>query len=940
MPFALYTYRRVGDLESALRALPPAEERMFLVAGSGDRRLLDRALRGKIAGAVRRWDELYRYFSQALRVEAPRVQLDPPDHWLLVHDLVRRYAEKGGILPAGARRSGFLSLLGSQIRELIREDVGPDALEGLYAPDDEMGAAFRSLYSGYLSALDECKLSDSAGVTTQTRLLLDLPGADAVCWQLELVLVGFASLTHSQLALTRALVRHGASVKLFAPVSGMSDAYGAAQQFGVDGEELSPRSPWHVRELEGGDPRQEFETAARSLALWESGCGPLGDLGPWPGWEAVAASVPRERLPEAYEVFSRYGLPYSPAFRVKVSETPLWQLASACLDAASGGWQTEPTLRLLSLPWLCGGKLDVKGLRSSHLRGAGAWSGALKDTSAAEDFAACLAFARAVNAGGTAGTLLKALYDFLCARALKAARLVVEYPELDAVISLFSSALRELDRKLLFVREVVRDLGPFGSQELPRSDARAWLAAWADGTTVEQPGGGQGCMTVFTGTPPTLFHAPYWFLFGVTADQWPGGLRESPLLSEAQKEQLHGAAALGLDRSHLPLLGEQRQQREVLFRRLIACGDRCTILCRSLTDQQDRPLDESPLIKAAEADGWCVCGPKVTRGLDSLLVSCDEPLLAPVEARRPNLRVENGLPPERSCPGSFDVTLDTVRLSAVDDYATCPYMFALRHVLKYPEPPRVGEYDVLRGGTAVHRLWERVWRAYAKGGYQSSVAALTDRFFDETIEEEYPSLLSSPSLRRSLVELRYRVNRCAVRQDELEVVLLELRVGTECEVDLPPLKIGNITFTGRCDRLDRFRDGSFMLWDYKAGSSNGYRGAYQLACYALALGAENCAGWAYICQRDGRICGTWNAGLGLNSEHLIIAKAGRQVLSPESCMEDARELLTRIDQAVKDGDYPPTFENAKSFCSYCAYASLCRRGELSADVEKEEENEE
>ena len=65
MPFELYTYRRIGDLERLLRALPPARGRTFLVAGSGDRELLAGVLSEADTSPqyqIRRWDELYRFF--------------------------------------------------------------------------------------------------------------------------------------------------------------------------------------------------------------------------------------------------------------------------------------------------------------------------------------------------------------------------------------------------------------------------------------------------------------------------------------------------------------------------------------------------------------------------------------------------------------------------------------------------------------------------------------------------------------------------------------------------------------------------------------------------------------------------------------------------------------------------------------------------------------
>ncbi|MDY3869112.1 MAG: PD-(D/E)XK nuclease family protein [Pyramidobacter sp.] len=951
MPFTLWTYRRVSDLERQLRTLPPADGRMFLVAGSGDRELLRSILAGSPAGAreyaIRRWDELYRYFSDALEVEKPRVQLDPPDHWLLLRGLLDQRIRSGAPLPPGAFRRGFISILGSQIRELISEEIMPEHLEGLFCEDDVLGRSFIELYRGYCGALDANGLSDSAGVTTQTRLLLG-DGSEDACRKLDLTLVGFSSLTHSQLELVRALVRRGASVRFCAPAAPMKGEYGAAQQFGTDGEDLSRNfEPFRVLRLESGDPRQEFETVARTLALWEQGEGALAARAEWPGWERIAVSVPRSRLGEAREVFSRYDLPCFWNFRLKVSETPLWRLSSACLEAASGAWQTEPVLRLLAQPWLCGASVDVQALRRKRPRGADAWRNALEGDERSA-FDACCAYAEKIRSGGTALELLTALHEFAAGRALSVARAVEQAAELDDEIRVFCEAQAELERKILFIREVVRDLGEFCAQRLSGAEAAAYLSAWADGTTVDQGVQFSGSMNVFADTPPTLFHAPYWIMTGAAAPNWPGGLKESPMLADEQKEELHALPALSLDRTHLPLLAEQRKQREFLFRRLAACGDVCTIIARSATDDEDRPLDETAFVSAAAEDGWIqpfdAAGetltaslpkaPDIARGLDRLLGAFDETILTPVETRSPDLTAEHTLPNVRTRPEKLDIAFGSLAFSAVDEYSGCPYRFALSRLMKYEEPLRDGEYDVLRGGSAVHALWEEVWKRYLSEGART-ISGLVSEMADGILEQTYPELLSSPALRRARCDLMFRVERCARLQDSLEEVLAPQRLESKLEFTLPPYVCGGVTFHGRCDRLDILEDGRFFLWDYKAGRGANYKRAFQLPCYALALKESPdweikvCAGWGYVGLKDACAAGFWDGELNLPGNGKPVS--GQSKATMESQLDDARELLRAIAQSAQSGQYIPNYTS--SSCTYCSFAALCRRGEMSAEAE-------
>lgn len=952
MPFEMYRYRRIGDLESALRNLPRVSGRVFLVADSRDRLLLSRILCsgperpdcGNPDFKIRRWDEIYRYFADELRAEHPKVQIDPPDHWLLLKGILGRCAAEGLALPPSAGRHGFLTLLGTQIRELIREEVTPESLEKLFSGSGVTGESFVRLYQEYLGALEERSLSDSAGVTTEARRLIENSDAQAVktaCSRLDIVLVGFSSLTHSQLHLIRAMVGRGAMVRCCSPEGAMEGGFGTQEQFGEDGTELTPgAAPFQVRILEGGDPRQEIETAARTAALWEQKQGPLAGR-EFPGWENIAFSVPSGRLDEAKEVFSRYGLPVFWNFRLKVTQTPLWGLASMCLDAASGGWQTEPVLRLLSQPWLCGLDLDVKALRSSHPRGCRKWAGvlaALNDGGRAlQCLKSCADFASAVQKGGEAVELLEALRIFTSGLQRNAAVRTLMSPDTDSDLALYSAALQELERKILLVREVVRDLGSYGRQKLAGADAAAYLAAWADGTTVAQGGEKAGCMNVFADTPPTLFHVPYFFLIGTEASSWPGGLKESPIIDETLKLRLHETAALGLDRDHLPLLSEKRRQREFLFRRLTACGDTMTFLCYSLQDESEHPQEITPFFRAEEKEGWAAeAAPRITRTLETLLQPRSEARLSPVEIWQPDPVRDRTLPPSRVMPGHLNVSADSVSLSSVDDYAACPYFFALRHLLKYDEAKPAGEYDVLRGGTALHDLWLRVWQRYsAPGDAVRTISGLAEELFAEVMRADYPALLTPP-LARTLRHLRFETQRCAKLQDSCETRLRPLRRRAECEYTLPVLEVDGVKFTGRCDRLDILQDGEFMLWDYKSGASGRYKSALQLACYALALKgrAEDCkrpAGWAYLCMRDGGTAGVWTPEYSLLTAQDEDGETPRRSRKPahaevEERLDAAEALLRSIAASLEQGFFPPNYEGGQ--CRNCSYKALCRRGEF------------
>ncbi|MBP5211352.1 MAG: PD-(D/E)XK nuclease family protein, partial [Pyramidobacter sp.] len=168
----------------------------------------------------------------------------------------------------------------------------------------------------------------------------------------------------------------------------------------------------------------------------------------------------------------------------------------------------------------------------------------------------------------------------------------------------------------------------------------------------------------------------------------------------------------------------------------------------------------------------------------------------------------------------------------------------------------------------------------------------------------------------------------------LETVLRPLRLAVECELDLPPLTVGGVAFTGRCDRLDRLRDGRFLLWDYKSDRAEDHKRAYQLACYALAQEerGEPCGGWGYFGLKDGKVAGLWDDDL---RETL---GQGRSMIAKNDHMTAAGELLSAMAASLNTGDFPPAYESSR--CRYCSFAALCRRGEFRGELEEEEEHDE
>ena len=109
----------------------------------------------------------------------------------------------------------------------------------------------------------------------------------------------------------------------------------------------------------------------------------------------------------------------------------------------------------------------------------------------------------------------------------------------------------------------------------------------------------------------------------------------------------------------------------------------------------------------------------------------------------------------------------------------------------------------------------------------------------------------------------------------------------------------------------------------------------QLASYALALEKSEgrCAGWAYLTLKDGSWTGAWSGDL----EEALGLKRLRDDQRPQAAIPSARQLLEDIAASLKRGEFPPNFNS--DACRYCSYAGLCRRGELTGEIEDDENGE-
>lgn len=450
--------------------MPSSEDRALLRA-----LLPEPATLSRERPRIRLWNDLYREAADLLAPEEIlRRQIDPPDHHLILLRLVaeeRRTA--AGALPPPLRHRGFVTLLGEQIRELLREDVSPrdlalslgcgdacgtfsSAAEAPSPPpcpkDDPAAALLCRLYHRYLDYLERQGLADSAAVPSLTRdLLARLRTAPASMQSFpaeegraiprpqgiralpsELVLVGFLSFTSAQLNLVRELAAL-LPVTLFQPDPRLDGVYDAREQLRAAGragaatpgiENASDASggadtaSQRCLELTVPDVSRQADLLARELLLWREGTGRLAALGTFPGWGALALLATERAAPLFTWAFRRYRIPLVRAAGESAAVSPLGHLPQAVYGAFRENWPPAKTAHLLASPCLLG-ELHAREFLLRAASGPGERGEKLVRHSLGrlahrhEDgealFEALLAFCRRIDEGGTPRGILEAL---------------------------------------------------------------------------------------------------------------------------------------------------------------------------------------------------------------------------------------------------------------------------------------------------------------------------------------------------------------------------------------------------------------------------------------------------------------------------------------------------------------------------------------------------
>jgi len=253
------------------------------------------------------------------------------------------------------------------------------------------------------------------------------------------------------------------------------------------------------------------------------------------------------------------------------------------------------------------------------------------------------------------------------------------------------------------------------------------------------------------------------------------------------------------------------------------------------------------------------------------------------EIRKPEkVSVEDlKLPPFRSRRLSY---------SQVDTFETCPLKYNFRYVMKVPSK----QSHAANFGTSIHETLN-IFYQRLKNGEQILFDDMKKIYEANWLSYGYSSKAHENARKKhglELLENFYNVNN-----DPWVIPAFLERPFT--------LKIGEMSFSGRIDRIDRLSDGTYEVIDYKTGSSKRQINLdkdLQLSMYALAC-------------RD-----VYNINVSKLSLYFIEDNSKKTTERNVEQLEEFKDRVVEIVESMKSSNFTP---NPGFHCQFCDYQLLC-----------------
>jgi RecB family exonuclease len=274
---------------------------------------------------------------------------------------------------------------------------------------------------------------------------------------------------------------------------------------------------------------------------------------------------------------------------------------------------------------------------------------------------------------------------------------------------------------------------------------------------------------------------------------------------------------------------------------------------------------------------------------------------------------------------------ETYRVSTIDQYLACPFVYFSTRVLRLAEEPEDEEALGPRAqGTLLHEVLQAFYDAWqARGGGAITTAGLdAARALFAVVADA--RLAGLPDTDAALLRTRLLGSPVAEGMGDIVLSAEADRGGGAAVVERlleysldGPTRLGSgdsartVRLAAKADRIDLLGDGTFRVYDYKLSRAPNRNQVIQLPAYAAAARQR-------LREQRGT---TWRAsdaayisfGKGEHYEPLARNEEGLA-----AALAEGEARLARAIDGIESGVFPP--KPAEEYrCTYCAFSGVCRK---------------
>ncbi|MBD3328718.1 AAA family ATPase [Candidatus Peregrinibacteria bacterium] len=238
-----------------------------------------------------------------------------------------------------------------------------------------------------------------------------------------------------------------------------------------------------------------------------------------------------------------------------------------------------------------------------------------------------------------------------------------------------------------------------------------------------------------------------------------------------------------------------------------------------------------------------------------------------------------------------EVNINSLSFSKMDTFLTCPLKYKFRYLFQIPTPqPHAANF-----GSSIHNTVNQFYSEIKKG-HSPSLERLKQIFEENWIPQGYENKGHEKARKIQGTHIMERFFEKEKESDFKPPEFLERSFR---------VKIGNVTFSGRIDRIDKLEDGTYEIIDYKTGKSKlnaNLKKDLQLSLYAYAAKE------------------LYKLPVSRLSLYYLddVSKASTE--RNEDDLKEFKELMLEHCKNLKNS----SFEASPGYqCSYCEFRTLC-----------------